>query len=267
MQEIKVYVAASDAAGVIRDYANARTISAPSLVRGIETCLKLRLFTELDTIEPYPIENLENVAAWQWVMDKDFDSETAFILVADDANISVSSVTEVVDDAEYTYTEISVPLPNTNTEELNAWLGTSKSKNGLTAELVGYDAEGSAVFVLQLENFTVRNRLTGSGEPTAIEPEYLTEAQVRALIAGDFSNPLEMQFSVDGVSNWHTSQNADDRYFRQRIANLDAEWSDAVMMAQGVAGHTPERGVDYWTDADKAEIKSYVDEQILNGEW
>ena len=32
-------------------------------------------------------------------------------------------------------------------------------------------------------------------------------------------------------------------------------------------GYTPVKGIDYWTDADKAEIKSYVDDAILNGEW
>ena len=35
----------------------------------------------------------------------------------------------------------------------------------------------------------------------------------------------------------------------------------------GKDGKTPERGVDYWTEADKAEIKSYVDEAILGGAW
>ena len=35
----------------------------------------------------------------------------------------------------------------------------------------------------------------------------------------------------------------------------------------GADGYTPQRGVDYWTDADKAEIKSYVDEAILGGAW
>ena len=35
----------------------------------------------------------------------------------------------------------------------------------------------------------------------------------------------------------------------------------------GKDGHTPERGVDYWTDADKAEIKAYVDDAILGGAW
>lgn len=35
----------------------------------------------------------------------------------------------------------------------------------------------------------------------------------------------------------------------------------------GEDGYTPIRGVDYWTEADKAEIKSYVDEAILGGAW
>lgn len=35
----------------------------------------------------------------------------------------------------------------------------------------------------------------------------------------------------------------------------------------GQPGKTPVRGVDYWTDADKAEIKAYVDEAILGGAW
>jgi hypothetical protein len=35
----------------------------------------------------------------------------------------------------------------------------------------------------------------------------------------------------------------------------------------GTNGTTPVRGTDYWTDADKAEIKSYVDTAILGGAW
>lgn len=37
--------------------------------------------------------------------------------------------------------------------------------------------------------------------------------------------------------------------------------------ATGKDGKTPVRGTDYWTEADKAEIKSYVDEAILGGAW
>ena len=35
----------------------------------------------------------------------------------------------------------------------------------------------------------------------------------------------------------------------------------------GIDGNTPVRCVDYWTDADKEEIKSYVDDAILGGAW
>ena len=35
----------------------------------------------------------------------------------------------------------------------------------------------------------------------------------------------------------------------------------------GADGKTPVRGTDYWTEADKTEIKSYVDEAIVNGAW
>ena len=40
-----------------------------------------------------------------------------------------------------------------------------------------------------------------------------------------------------------------------------------VAGAKGTDGSTPVKGVDYWTDADKDEIKSYVDEAILGGMW
>ena len=36
---------------------------------------------------------------------------------------------------------------------------------------------------------------------------------------------------------------------------------------KGSDGYSPVRGKDYWTEADKAEIKGYVDQAILGGEW
>lgn len=37
--------------------------------------------------------------------------------------------------------------------------------------------------------------------------------------------------------------------------------------SDGADGYTPVRGTDYWTDADIAQIRAYVDEAILNGAW
>ena len=50
MQEIKIYVAANGALGTIRDYANAKNVAAPTLVRGCEVLLRLRLFADADAI-------------------------------------------------------------------------------------------------------------------------------------------------------------------------------------------------------------------------
>jgi hypothetical protein len=38
-------------------------------------------------------------------------------------------------------------------------------------------------------------------------------------------------------------------------------------LPKGDKGDTPLKGVDYWTEEDKAEIKGYVDEAILGGAW
>lgn len=40
-----------------------------------------------------------------------------------------------------------------------------------------------------------------------------------------------------------------------------------ITISDGEKGTTPVRGTDYWTAADKAEIKSYVDNAILGGVW
>lgn len=40
-----------------------------------------------------------------------------------------------------------------------------------------------------------------------------------------------------------------------------------TIVLPGGEGYTPIRGTDYWTEADKAEIKSYVDTAILGGAW
>jgi hypothetical protein len=206
MQEIKIYVSASNALGVIRDYANAKNVSAPVLVRGCEVMLKLRLFADSYGETPYPIEQLQNVTSWQFVMDKDFDSETAFMLQGDNQHIEVQKINETVNELEREFTEVSIPLVNSNTQELADWLGKEKSKSGLYAELVGYDATGNEVFVLQLENFTFRNRLTSQDDPTEIDPEYMTAAQINAIVT-DLQRQIN---SISGGGGTGGSTNAAD---------------------------------------------------------
>lgn len=63
-----------------------------------------------------------------------------------------------------------------------------------------------------------------------------------------------MSSSADGGTNVITAILSDGTISTFNIKN-------------GSKGSSPVRGTDYWTDADKAEIKSYVDEAILGGTW
>lgn len=51
------------------------------------------------------------------------------------------------------------------------------------------------------------------------------------------------------------------------FADPELLWDYGDLGSQGEPGYTPVRGKDYWTEADIAEIKSYVDGAILGGAW
>ena len=132
-----------------------------------------------------------------------------------------------------------------NTEELNAVLGTAESIATLNGELVGFDGSGAEVFVLQVKGFTVRNRISSTGNPTEIPGEYLNEAQVRALC----STGLDMIFATtasETAADWHTVQTTADKYLRVRLKGdsriwtagsaADAGWSDCMGLLVGATG-------------------------------
>ena len=231
MQETIFYVAAGETLGVVRDYANAKTMAAPTLVRGVSALLRMRLFAHREGLEPYPMEALGGIVRWQWAMDTDFNEATAYKLQADNAGITLSEVTDDIDGDEYTYTEVSIPMPEMNTVELAEWIGTDKTKNGLHGELVGYDATGAEVYILQVENFTFRNRITSIGSPTPVSADYLTASQVAALIAAG----LDCQFSQDG-EHWHPGQDEADTWLRLRVSGSGGPWSDAILLPTGATG-------------------------------
>ena len=232
MQDVIFYAAANETLGVIRDYVNAKNAPAPTLVRGVEVCLRIRLFAKSDGLEPYPLSALSRIVSWSWAMDSDFNETTAYKLIGDNSNISVAEVKEIVDEEEVTYTEVNIPMPNMNTEELSAWLGTEKFKSGLHGELVGINSDGKEVFILQLENFVIRNRISSPGNPVTIDPAYLTADQVRALMSCGFA----CEFSIDG-SVWHTIQEQSDRFLRLRLKGNDsAQWSDPIGLTAGPKG-------------------------------
>lgn len=199
MQRLIAYVSAGETLGAVRDYANAKSATPPTFIRGIGANLHLRLFSDLNSETPYPIGQLENIASWQWLMDSDWNGSTAPKIVADNANITVGEILEMIDDMEYRFTDITIPILDTNTEEIAAWLGSEETMSGLHGQLIGYDSDGAPAFVLQIKNFSIRNRLDSAGTPVVIEPEYLNEAQVRALIVTAVKDNLP---SISASDTW-----------------------------------------------------------------
>lgn len=93
------------------------------------------------------------------------------------------------------------------------------------------------------------------------KPTVLTEDDVLALIGGQGGS------GGDGVGIADIYSTADDTG-RQMVVIITL--TDGRQLSFGVPygkdGETPKKGIDYWTDADKAEIKSYVDDEIGNYE-
>lgn len=71
-----------------------------------------------------------------------------------------------------------------------------------------------------------------------------------------------IQTSLDGTTRYGVEIEG------PRIIHDDGTFTVcAATVWDGKDGKTPVRGEDYWTDDDKTEIKSYVDNAILGGEW
>ena len=166
MQEHIIYLDAHESVAVVRDEKNMRTLPPPTLVRGTACVLKLRLFAERIGTTPFPIANLYDVVTWQVAMDSDFYDRSPYKLVADNANIELKSVQEFRDGIGRVYTQITIPMPSMETNELARWLGSEPVRAGLTGELTGFDTTGSPIYILQIEGFKIRNRIVSSAGPT-----------------------------------------------------------------------------------------------------
>jgi hypothetical protein len=195
MQEHIIYLDAHESVAVVRDEKNMRTLPPPTLVRGTACTLKLRLFAERIGTTPYPIANLYDVVSWQWVMDSDFYDRSPYKLVADNDNIELNSVQEFRDGIGRVYTQITIPMPTMETNELARWLGSEPVRSGLTGELTGFDSTGSPIYILQVEGFKIRNRIvsaypttSSSGAVAGITMEQLQQMINQAIVNAGGNN-------------------------------------------------------------------------------
>lgn len=110
------------------------------------------------------------------------------------------------------------------------------------------------------------------------DPGQADEAQVQMLVQDYLAqNPPQVAESDPTVPQW-AKADTKPAYTAEEVGAVGIDQLDTAIEAalaqakesgafDGNSGYTPVRGTDYWTDADKAEIKSYVDNAILGGAW
>ena len=192
-----------------------KTLAAPELMVGVKYCLVLDLRsvnTDVESGELLPVAPDEfDADSFYIALDADYDQTTIPKLLKTDG-ITLSSS----DDGRVL---LAVELPETALPELIAALDKSGSVS-LHGEIGGFevnDGAAAAGFAFQFE-LTVRNRIWLGGEvPPEVEgnPEYLTAAEVRALIAeatrpekGDKGDPGLSAYEI-AVSGGYTGTQAE----------------------------------------------------------
>lgn len=75
------------------------------------------------------------------------------------------------------------------------------------------------------------------------------------------------EFCVGGGGSGADGKSAYEIAVEHGFEGSEEEWLASLKGEPGADGYTPVKGIDYWTETDKAEIKSYVDEAILGGAW
>ena len=106
---------------------------------------------------------------------------------------------------------------------------------------------------------------TGQDDPNAktLQPQTDDRLETTDKTVIGAINELNEKIATGGANGLSAYEIAVNNGFE----GTESEWLDSLVGAKGSDGYTPVRGTDYWTEADKAEIKAYVDDAILNGAW
>lgn len=112
---------------------------------------------------------------------------------------------------------------------------------------VSYNAPSPGTYIICFDDFYISG-LTPVATVKTLDEEFLPEGVVTGVTVTD----------IDGGHRITMSSNGGDT----TVDVMDGEDGE-----DGESGYVPVKGTDYWTEEDKAEIKAYVDEAILGGEW
>jgi len=175
MQKIVIYLKAGDVVATVVDEFNQPAKTTPSITRGMRALLCLRLMDKEGTA--FSAANLDYIG-WDFVLAHDWNIATP-VQIRMQVDISITEVTV----NEKVFSQINIPLNETNTDELIAVLGNSPSIK-LGAELAGYESgEDDPGFLIQFD-MSVRNRrgTGGTDTPTPVTNGTYSIAQINDLL-------------------------------------------------------------------------------------
>ncbi len=201
--------------------------------------------------------------------DNEFDYLTSFMFLSEqteDENNMVNIASDWFDGATANPAngQLSFRI-NTNTTRFAEALNSSGLQNFYFC-ITGIPSGQTDKSVLAYFRFKAENRPSSSvGAPVSGDPEYLNSQEVQALVK---SAPI-FQFSIDGATDWHDTQVAADRYYREQ--RNGGEWSEAIALIKPtdafvyVAYASDNSGADFNTtpsDALKYRAEIHVSEEI-----
>ncbi len=178
MQTIKIILKLTGGtAAVVDEYG--KGLAAPGIAAALELDLRSnQIDDETGILKPYPFEELSGADGFYLAMDSDYDQETDPKMLRFDGIMLTQS--------EDGRTVFYAPIPNTATPGIMEAVGKGVTVT-LNTEFAGYDGDSPAQAVFAWAfSMVVRNRIyLGDKVPDEVmeDPEYLTAAQIKALIA------------------------------------------------------------------------------------
>lgn len=127
----------------------------------------------------------------------------------------------------------------------------AKRADGSCVSVAGSVVDGNGVFVPKNSLYAIPGEVSMEIALCDDAKNYITTKIIIAEVIEGLGNKCEPE--ADEVS-----------VFVALMNQVNAKITEVNKLIQAA---TPQRGRDYWTDEDKAEIKSYVDEAIIGGAW
>ena len=218
--------------------------ATPAVAIGLRAQLRLdlrqALFDSESELLPLDGQELEDVTTWYVAMDADFNQATSPVVYDSAPALAIER------DGGKTF--LRWPLPDTRVTALIT-AAAERSSLTLQTEIGGYNADGELIFLAQFP-VELRNRIHVEGgsvpEDVVSNPEYLTAAQVRALIEeatrsntpgpqGDSAYQIAVNNGFEGSeAEWLDSLAPEDGDSAYQIAvnngfeGSESEWLDSL---------------------------------------